>query len=629
MPLACTHPHAVPGRQSGHAPSNLTRAAVIPLILSAGLGASGATMAQNPMLDEVVVTATRTEQRLIDTLADVSVLDREAIEQSGVTGVADVLARLPGVEISRNGGPGATTSVFLRGGNTSHTAVFIDGARVDSQSTGGAPWEAMPLSMIERIEVLRGPAAAVYGSDAIGGVIQIFTRKGQAGYQPYVSVGAGNQRTWDVAGGVSGAAHGWDYAVSASHERSRGFNARPDTPTANPDDDGYRRSSAHAKLGYQFSQGQRLQGSLLSSHVNAGYDTTNRTRDDRAKNRLHTLNLAWNAQWSERYGSTLSVSDSTARYETTPNPYLTDTRIRSYLFQNEYRLGAQLLTAALERREDHLENDPIDRSRHQNALALGYGVQLGAHSLQANARYDDDSEFGGETTGSLAYGLAITPNWRARASVGKAFRAPTLYQRFSDYGVASLVPETSRNVEAGLVYSEGSSHLSITVYRNTVRNLISYVSNTGGVSACASDRGCYANTARARYQGITIAGGTELAGVRLHGSVDVQNPKDLDTNKQLARRAKRHAMLGADWNAAGWLLGAEMQTSAARWDDAANVNRLGGYTLWNLTVSRPLAKDWLLTARFDNLTDKQYELARTYATAGRTFYVGLKWAPGQ
>ena len=178
-------------------------------------------------LRETVVTATRVEQPLSDLVADVSIIDSETIQRSGAVGVADILARVPGIQITRNGGPGSNASVYVRGGETRFTAVYIDGVRVDSQSTGGATWEQIPLSQIDRIEVLRGPAAAVYGSDAVSGVIQLFTKKGEGKPAPYVGVGFGNRGTYTAEAGVSGAAGAFDYSLGMTHERSDGFNARP------------------------------------------------------------------------------------------------------------------------------------------------------------------------------------------------------------------------------------------------------------------------------------------------------------------------------------------------------------------------------------------------------------------
>jgi vitamin B12 transporter len=593
-------------------------------VLAQSAPGTGELLAQNlrsPSLAETVVAATRTPQPLTDLVADVSVVDRETIENSGVTGLADLLARLPGVEFSRNGGPGTTTGVFLRGAESRFTAVYIDGVRIDSQSTGGAPWESIPLGLIDRIEVLRGPAGAVYGSDAMGGVVQIFTKRGERGTAPYVGVGLGSHGTSKLETGISGASGTWDYALGLSRENSKGFNART-VATQNPDRDGFRNTAGHARVGLQVDAVHRLEGTLMVNDTNSGYDN-GLGKDDRSLHTMHALGLNWNAQWSSAYKTRLSITDSRDQYETRPSPYLTDTRLRGYYFQNEYRQGAHLVTAALERREDRLENKPIDAKRSQDALALGYGYNAEGHTVQLNVRHDSDSEFGGKSTGSASYGYAITPQWRATASVGTAFRAPTLYHRFSEYGVATLRPESSRNAEVALRYAQGSSTFSATLFRNRVSNLISF----GGAGTCASSFGCYANTARAEYKGVTFAGSHRMGDVQLHGSIDLQRPRDLDTGKQLARRAKQHATVGADTRLAGWTVGAEVQASGRRFDTVANTNVLGGYALVNLYASTRIARNYTLIARIDNLADKDYQLARTYATAGRVAYVGVKWAP--
>ena len=589
-------------------------------------------LAQNarmPSLHDTVVTATRTEQPLSDLVADVSIVDRETIEASGATGLADVLARIPGIEITRNGGVGNASSVFLRGAESRFTAVYIDGVRIDSQSTGGAQWEQIPLSQIDRIEVLRGPAAAVYGSDAIGGVVQLFTRKGEGPARPYVGVGVGSQGTRKIEAGVSGAAGqggAFDYSLGLVREISDGFDVKS-SGVHNPDRDGYRSTSGNARLGLRINAQHRLDATLLASRMNSGYDNFSynaaQPADDRNLNRLRTAGLTWTAQWSDAYSTRVSVTDSANRYETTPSPYLTETRLRGYLWQNDFRWGVHRFSAALERREDDLQNNPIDRGRSQDALALGYGLNTGRHTVQVNVRHDSDSEFGGKDTGSASYGYAFAPNWRATASVGTAFRAPTLYHRFSEYGVATLQPETSHNAELGVRYAQERSSFSVVAYRNRVSNLISFV----GAGTCASSFGCYANTARAKYEGVTLAGSYHLSGVQLHGSLDLQNPRDLDTGKQLARRAKRHATLGADTRIANWTVGAEVQASGRRFDTVANTNVLGGYALFNLYASTRIARDYTLLARVDNLADKDYQLARGYATPGRTLYVGVKWAP--
>ncbi len=575
-----------------------------------------------PTLAATVVTANRTPQPLADVLADVSVIDHQTIERSGARGVADLLARLPGIEFTRNGGPGTATSVFLRGAETRHTLVYVDGVRIDSQATGGATWESIPLALIDRIEVLRGSAAAIYGSDAIGGVVQIFTRQGAGAPKPFVGIGGGTYRTAQLEAGVSGGTDTIDYAVSGAHQRSNGFNSRI-APKANIDSDGYRQTSGTARVGFKPVAGQRIEATLLSSETNSQYDGFTPGFDDRNHYRLQTYGLGWNAQWSEAYRTRVLLNQSSSRYETSPQAYHTTTRLRNYLWQNELRLGRQLLTAALERREDHLESAPIDAGRSQNALALGYGFHGAEHSLQLNARHDRDSEFGGQTTGGAAYGYALTRAWRASLSAGTSFRAPTLYQRFSQYGIAGLEPESGRNIEAALRWRDGASEFGAVAYRNRVTNLITF----GAAGPCASKFGCYENTASADLRGLTFSGAHRIGLLALRASVDFQDPRDRDSGHLLARRAKRHATLGADYAFAGWSLGAESQASSPRFDDTANKVQLGGYTLFNLYASRRLGRDWTLLARVDNLSDKNYQLAETYATPGRAFFVGLKWAP--
>jgi len=623
-------------------PSARPSASILATAVAAILPLAAAAQSTPSALADVVVTATRVEQPLADLVADVSVIDRQTIEASGATGVLDVLARLPGVEISRNGSIGTTSSIFLRGAETRFTAVYLDGVRLDTQSTGGAPWEAIPLAQIERIEVLRGPAAAIYGSDAIGGVIQIFTKKGEGGLQPFVSAGIGSQRTRKFEAGVSGQAGDFDYAVGASYQESRGFDVRTPNIRHDLDDDFYRTHAANVRLGWRIDARHRLDASVLASEMHSAYDASSgtsynpaRPSDDRNLHHLRTASLGWTAQWTPEYRTRLSVTDSSQRYETRAvgrtASYVTQTRLRDYRFENEYRQGGHIVTAVLERREDELFNPALDeysttihRERSQDGVALGYGLHRGAHTLQVNLRHDRDSEFGGKTTGSAAYGYEFAKNWRVTASAGTAFRAPTLYQRFSAYGDASLRPENGRNVEIGLRYASGASHASVVAYRNRVRDLIVF---DGSATSCGQAFGCYNSVGRAEYKGITFAAGHRIGSVTLRGAVDLQEPRDLETDKLLARRARYHGTVGADWQVAGWTLGAEVQASGRRYDNAANTAVLGGYTLLNLSASTQLTPEWTLSARVDNAGDKNYQLAGGYATAGRTAYVGLKWAP--
>ncbi|MDR0275009.1 MAG: TonB-dependent receptor [Burkholderiaceae bacterium] len=604
------------------------RPAALPLAVSCALAALAPSRAQGvanpgadaPMLPGTVVTATRVAQPLTDVLADVTLIDEQQIQASGAVNIADLLQRQPGLALSRNGGAGSASSLYIRGADNRFTAVYIDGVRVDSQATGGAPWEAIALGQVERIEIVRGPAAAIYGSDAVAGVVQVFTKKGEGAFTPYVGVGAGNRRTGKLEAGFSGASGAVDYALGAARDVSRGFNA---TTFGNPDADGYHQSAFSGRLGLQINADHRLELTGARTEMKAQYDDFMPGNDDVTSNRLFTLGAAWRAQWSQSYSTRLSVSQSQFRTETTPSPYMAKTTLQNYLFQNEWRQGAHLFTAALERRGDKLLTDPIDGSRHQDAVALGYGYSGGPHTLQVNLRHDHDSQFGGQTTGGVAYGYTFAPGWRVTGAAGTSFRVPTLYQRFSEYGDASLTPEKGRNVELGLRWAAQGSSFGVVAYRNRITNLIDF----GAAGPCASPYGCYVNTGRAVLRGVTVSGAHKLGPVQLGGSFDLLDPRNAATGKLLARRARRTLKLNADTRLGQWTLGAEWQAASRRYDDAANTTRLGGYGLVNLYASTTIADDWSLLARIDNLGDRNYHLAGGYNTPGRTIYVGLRWSP--
>src|SRR5256885_561315 len=274
-----------------------------------GQQAPQAPRAPTSQLDTVVVTASRSEQPLRTVTADMTVIDAETIARSGATGVADLLVQVPGVQINRNGGPGQVTSVYLRGTSNQHTAVFIDGVRYSSQELqGGAVWSTLPLAQIERIEVLRGPAAAIYGSDAMGGVIQIFTKRADGQTRAYAEAGIGNQGTSKLATGFQGGADGFTYGLNLADERSDGFDVYPgNTFSPNPDKDGYSNTSLGLNAGYKTGIHQ-IDASLLYSRLRTHYDQSPPPFDDYDVVKNTTGSLRWQAGWNAMYKSVVQIS---------------------------------------------------------------------------------------------------------------------------------------------------------------------------------------------------------------------------------------------------------------------------------------------------------------------------------
>jgi vitamin B12 transporter len=533
----------------------------------AAVAAAQAQTAPNA-LDPVLVTGTRSPLQLSRALADVTVIERADIERQGFGNLADLLSRQACIEIVRNGNPGASTSLYLRGANTQHTLLLVDGVRVDAQGgSGGAPWEAIPLAQIERIEIVRGAASALYGSDALAGVIQVFTRKGEGA--PSLQAGAALGSLGLVKGdlNLSGRHENLDYALGAAAERADGFNARKvlNDPSYTPDRDDWRSHSLQGRLGWQAAAGQRLEGLFSLSEVDAGYDAAAKPApgvNDRSVNDTRAARLLWASTWNTDLRSELSGGRSRQRYETLSNgrsSYLTETEVSQWAAQGSWRLGASQLNALLERREDRLVNNGLradtggQADRSQNALGLSWLYSHASWDAQLHARHDRDSEFGGVNTGSAALGWRFAPGWRAWASAGSAFRAPTLYQVFSEYGPkagqAALAPERGRNRELGLRWSGAASELGLTAFDNRIRELISW--DGGFVGRCDSPWGCYGNLAKVRLRGVSLQGQTLLAGWRLQAGLDWQDPSDALTGKRLGRRAKQLGAPGCRARLAG------------------------------------------------------------------------------
>jgi vitamin B12 transporter len=583
-----------------------------------------------PTLPPVVVTAARMPQALTDLVADVTVIDGEAIRRSAAQSLTELLQRQPGVEILQNGGPGATSGVFLRGANAAQTLVLVDGLRVASAANGATALEAIPLDQVERIEILRGPSSSLYGADAIGGVIQVFTRGASRAFHATASAGYGTHDTLVASAGMSGGDERVRAAVQLGERRSRGFNAivNPANFSYDPDRDGYRDTSASAQLVATLARDHEVTLQALHSRLDNAFDAGDGF-DDRTVTTLTAWQLAlrdrFTPDWQSRLWAGQGGDDSVSK--TGPGDFPFRTRQVQYGWQNEFEhpgMGGRL-TLALERREEHVDAQPafpVDR-RTTNSLTAVYARVDGPHALQANVRHDRSGQFGNRTTGALAYGYRIDAHWRVRASAGTAFKAPTfndLY--FPGFANPGLQPETARNVEAGVqagtTWRGVRLDATLTAWHNRVRDLI--------VFACDASFTCLPqNIAGATLKGVSLVLGAVRDGTRLHASADVQSPRDDATGHLLPRRARRHGTLSLLQDVGAGNVGVELVASSRRFDDAANLRPMGGYALVNLTAEWPVARDVVLFVRGDNVLDRNYELAADFATGGARAFAGVRW----
>ena len=578
--------------------------------------------------DTVIVTATRTPQRALDVIADTTVIDAEEIARSGAGSVADVLKRQRGIEISRNGPAGTATNVFIRGANANQVVVLLDGVRVGSSTTGTASWNAVPLGSIDRIEVVYGPLSTLYGADAIGGVIQIFTRKGEGAPVVTGSVGAGSNATLQADAGISGTSggeHAVSYAFSAGYEESDGFSStRPGASGYNADEDGYRRRNAAGRVSMVVAPGHEIGAQFLVSRLFSQYDSGTANYDVHSDNDLNTAAVFMRNQVLPNWHSTVQYARSEDKSSNFTNATASgasqiDTEQNEFNWQNDITIGRDTLQLLYTHRKE--EVDSMRKSRITNSYAAAYSAKRGAHLMDVSARHDR-SVYGSKNTGAAGYGYDFGNGLRATASVGTSFRAPTFNELyFPGYGLATNKPEKGRNREVGLRYDGNGYQLDATYFHNRLTDMI--VSSTPCPDGI--NRSCAYNVNKGLLEGFSVAGSTRLMGVNLRASLDWQDPRDETTGKQLARRARRFANLAADYTLGTVKTGAEVTLSGERFDNAANTNRLGGYGLVNLYSTWQFTPDWSLLLRVNNVGDKAYETARFYNTAGRTWFASLRY----
>jgi vitamin B12 transporter len=603
-------------------------------------------LAFNPVLanapDEaaIVVTATRQPTRLDAALADITLIGRDEIVASGHSTLPEVLARQPGVQVVTRGGGAA--SVYLRGNADSHTVLLIDGIRIGSSTLGSADLSQLPLADIDRIEILRGPASVLYGADAIGGVIQIFTRKGEGPLRFDGEIGAGSRGTQRTSAGLSGSKDQWSYALSLGSERSNGFNAvtNPGAGNYNADRDGYRTDRASGRVELQLAPGHSLGASLLHTSGTSHFDFSPLPTYNHSYNFDNEAANVWlRNRIGDRWTSTLRIGSSTNDSRHRKSETLTDrfqTEQRQIGWQNDIRLPLGNALLALDNNEEHVTSNTLYARTERSTLGLlaGWRAEAGSHRWQLGVRGDDNSQFGRKTTGSVAYGYRFTPAWQLSASVATAYKAPSFNDLYwPGAGNPSLMPEMAKNRELALAYTQGLARVSFTLYRNDVRDLIEWAP---APTVADPWRWLPSNVARVRIEGATLAGEHTWGAWTGRASIDWLDARNAIDDKQLRYRSRESAQAALSWRGDAWRAGGEISLHGRRYDDIANRVELGGYGLLNLFAERDLGRDVVLFARLNNAGDRSYMLVKgtsawappaDYGVAGRSIFVGLRYAP--
>lgn len=579
--------------------------------------------------ETLTITATRVPVRASEVVAEITVIDRAAIERAQGQTLVGLLAQQAGLQLAGNGGAGKTSSIFIRGLESRHTLLLVDGVPVSSATVGTPSLDNLPLELIERIEIVRGPMTSLYGNGAMGGVIQLFTRRAVKGLGASAMVAAGTQHQGQGAAGVSYGDGRFDVIANAQRTTTQGQSAtNPSYPFGhNPDRDGFQQTSGSLKLGWQLAPDWRAEALSLASLGRTRIDDGDGADAIAAlRNRVNKVSL--DGRVMPGWSGTLSWAESVDEYDTLQSASafasygVVSTRQRRTALEQRVDTPAGQLLGLLERTTQRVERPgtPFSVSeRDIDSLALGLTGAAAGHSWQASLRRDRNSQFGGVTTGALGYGYAITPAWRVLASAGTSHTLPSFNQLyFPNFGNPLLQPEKGKHAEAGFQWSADGQQLRATYFRNRYRGFI-----TSGPQP--------ANLPKAEIDGLTLAWGGTFGAWSLDASIDHTDPRN-DTvgsanyDKQLPRRAEDAARLGVQWQAGAFAVGGQWQLFSHRYDDAANATRLGGYGTLALDAQWALQPGLVLGLRVDNAGDKRYQTALGYDQPFRTALLSLRWA---
>lgn len=593
--------------------------------------------------ETVVVTGTRTPIELSKSLSAVTVLQRADIERYQAVDLFELLSRVPGVSFVRNGGRGSATSLFLRGNQSDHSLFLVDGVRIGSATLGTASLSAISTSLIERVEIIRGPKSNLYGADAIGGVVNIITRKVSEPRMLSIETAYGSNDTTEttVVGGVSGDTYSFTAVLNAFD--TDGIDHTESKAGVNGDDDASRNNSLALNYQQQLTSALDLNLSYNRNESNSEYDTSCSDATTYASvdcsiyreglidslsgllefkaSDLWTTSL----QFGQTHDESNNLADNVDLATTFSGGEFNTTKTEATWVNNLSVDGVGIVTAGLDYQLDEVDSDTAyeEDSRYNQAAFVQWQTKLGVVDTNLGARFDDNQQFGDHATYSALFGLALGDGFRVTASYGEAFKAPTFNDLYyPGFGDPSFQPEESTNYELGVKGDFDALDFSVAVFQNELENLIQY-----NPSIFASDQ-----TAKAEITGIEFSVDTELAGWMLGLSGSIIDPENSANGKLLRRRAKQSLAFDADYAFNDFSIGFSAKTESERFDDVANTVELGGYATYGIRAAYRINDEWQLKAKVDNVGDKQYATARDfslgdYQAIGREAFISVVYTP--
>jgi len=583
---------------------------------------------QTEKLPKLIVTATRTDQSIDHLSAASTVFTRHDIERLQLQSVPELLKQATGVDVTESGGPGKAASVYIRGTGSGHVLVLIDGVRIGSVTLGSSPFSSLPIDQIERVEIVRGSQSSLYGSDAIGGVIQIFTRKGQYtdNNKPTVSIeaGGGSYDTAHVSGNVSGKYKQLGYAVGVSHITTSGFNASSSS-SQDADRDGYKNTSFNIRTDYKINDDYRAEAFVLRSQGENEFD--NNFGSDRNDFVIQNIGLSGYMQFSDNWLSTLRLGESRDQSRQ-PDGDFFNTRRRMVSLSNKIKLNSnhQIIIGS-DFRNDHIESHQsyAETDRYDiGGFAEYYGRWFDLIDFNASVRGDEDEQFGSHITGNSGFRIGLANSGiDVVANFSSGYKAPTfndLYWPDGSFGVGNpyLKPEESTTFEVGLEGQHDWGNWVIRAYHTNIENLINWEPITPG-----SFKYQPKNVNKAQIDGIEGEISTQLYdwNIALNGSA--LSPKDRVSNQRLSDRAQ--LQLGVDISKEIFdhlNIGSSLNVSGDRLDGTTKSH---GAIVWDIRAAYQINNSWSIKGKLKNLLNDQYQTNKGFNTADRNFFVSVNY----
>ncbi len=585
------------------------------------------------VLPPVVVTATKVEVPLRETAASTTVIDGRTLEEKHTNTVLDALRAVPGLHVVQNGGPGSATSVFIRGAKSEHTLVLIDGVQVNSPTLGLYNFANLTTDNIERIEIIRGPQSTLYGSDAIGGVIHIITKKGSGPFSGSASFEGGAFDSFKEEVQLNGAAGHFDYSFSAARFDTEGF-SKANAAAGNTEEDAYGNTTVSSRLGLNFTQDARLDWSLRFSDAKVNLDNSFPVMDDlNASQENESLSTALILvtpvieNWSQKLQGHFQQEESVGKDpDTAFNNFKIKTRVEEVDWQHTINFGEHTnfsLGYAYEQQAGENVGTFDKRLRTQAHYGF-YQTQLAALILNLGLRHDDNNQFGGKTTYKTEAAFLIDDEGsKIRGAYGTGFHGPTLNDLyFPGFGNPNLKPEESESLEVGfdLNRMDGRLNFSASYFQTQIEQLIVFVFDPN------TFLGMPENVEKAKISGWEIGATVEITKrVQLSGEYTFTDTQNETTGAELARRPKHKASATLTLKPIDPLrIDFGLLHVGKRFNDTANTNLMGDYTVFKLSGNIDIKKNIQIFARIENLFDRHYEEVAGFGTAGLSAYGGLK-----